>query len=303
VPLPRNEDSRLECLHRFQVLGTSCEQAFDDILRLATIICDTPIGKIGFVDQQKVWLKAKIGFDFDEIPRERSFSAHAILQRDILLVPDPLAHATFTNNLLVTEIGVRFLAGMPLITSTNQAIGVISVMDRVPHLMTAEQIDSLQVLARRIMHELERRHTPEIQPTHHGIHLAPSRHLSGTILLVEDDDIIRDLLQRTLAGVGFSVHSAANGAAALFWGQQHEGTIKILVSDIVMPGLDGLELSKRICAVHPETKLLFITGFGDQFPELRESGANILEKPFLPSELLRKVEDILNPGQAATDTG
>ena len=113
-PLPENEGSRLESLRGFRILGTSCEQAFDDILRLATLICDTPIGKIGFVDEQRVWLKAKIGLEFDEIPRERSFSAHAILRPDILLVRDPIADATFANNLLVTELGVRFFAGMPL---------------------------------------------------------------------------------------------------------------------------------------------------------------------------------------------
>jgi len=281
-PLPENEGSRLESLYSFRILGTTREQVFDDILRLATLICDTPIGKIGFVDEQRVWLKAKIGFDFDEVPRERSFSAHAILRSDVLLVPDPLADATFANNLLVTEVGVRFFAGMPLITSSHQAIGAISVMDRVPHLMTAEQTESLQILARRIMHELELRHAPETQPTHHGIHLAPSRQLSGTILLVEDDDIMRDLLQRTLAGAGFSVHPAADGADALRWCEQHDGTIEILVSDVVMPGLTGLELSQRIRAAHPETKLLFVTGFGDQFPGLRKYGADILEKPFLP---------------------
>ena len=95
-------------VHAFALRDWLSEQGFDDVLHLATLICDTPIGKIGFVDQQRVWLKAKIGFEFDEIPRERSFSAHAILRSEILLVPDPLADATFRNNLLVTEIGVRF---------------------------------------------------------------------------------------------------------------------------------------------------------------------------------------------------
>jgi CheY-like chemotaxis protein len=303
LPLPEDEGSRLESLHSFRILGTSCEQAFDDILSLATVICDTPLGKIGFVDQERVWLKAKIGFEFDEIPRERSFSAHVILRSDILVVSDPLADVAFANKLLVTEIGVRFFAGMPLITSSHQAIGAISVMDRVPHLLTEEQIDSLQILARRTMHELELRHPPLTQPTHHGIHLAPSRQLSGTILLVEDDDIMRDLLQRTLAGAGYSVHPAADGAEALRWSQQHEGSIDVLVSDIVVPGLGRVELSQRIRAARPETKFLFITGFGDQFPELRESGATILEKPFLPSELLHKVEEILNQGKSATGTG
>jgi len=72
-----------------------------------------------------------------------------------------------------------------------------------------------------------------------------------------------------------------------------------------LPGLSGLELSERIRAVRPDLKFLFITGFGDQFPELSElikSGANILEKPFLPSELLREVEDTLDLGKPATGT-
>jgi hypothetical protein len=94
---------------------------------------------------------------------ERSFSAPAILQSDILLVPDPIADATFANNLLMTEVRVRFFAGMPLITSSQQAIGVISVMDRVPHLTTEEQIDVLRILARRIVGELETRRTTNAQ--------------------------------------------------------------------------------------------------------------------------------------------
>jgi CheY-like chemotaxis protein len=302
-PLPENERSRLESLHSFRILGTSCEQKFDDILRLATLICDTSIGKIGFVDQERVWLKAKIGFEFDEIPRERSFSAHAILRSDILIVPDPLADATFTNNLLVREIGVRFFAGMPLITSSHQAIGAISVMDYVPHLLTTEQIDSLQILARRILAELETIRTTNAQSPHQRLHLEPPRHRSITILIVEDNDNLRNLLHRTLEGVGFSVFPAADGAEALRWSEQHEGTIEIVVTDIVMPELNGLDLSKRIRVARPETKFLFITGFGDQFPELREYGKNILEKPFLPSELVRKVEDVLNEGKAATGTG
>jgi CheY-like chemotaxis protein len=248
--------------------------------------------------------KSKIGFEFDEIPRERSFSAHAILQSDILLVPDPIADATFANNLLVAEVGVRFFAGMPLITSSHQAIGVISVMDRVPHLMTEEQIDALRILARRIVGELEtRRTTTDVQSPHPRLHLVAPHRRSVTILIVEDDGNLRELLQRALEGYGFSVLPAANGAEALRWSEQHEGTIEIVVSDIVMPELNGLELSKRIREARHETKFLFVTGFGDHFPELREYGADILEKPFLPSELLRKVDEIINQGKDATATG
>jgi DNA-binding response OmpR family regulator len=122
-------------------------------------------------------------------------------------------------------------------------------------------------------------------------------------LIIEDNDNLRNLLQRTLEGVGFSVLPAADGEEALRWSERHEGTIEILVTDIVLPDLNGLELSKLIRVARPETKFLFITGFVDQFPELREYGAGILEKPFLPSELVHKVEDIFNQGQAAAGTG
>ena len=84
-------------------------------------------------------------------------------------------------------------------------------------------------------------------------------------------DNLRNLLQRTLEGVGFSVLPADDGEEALRRSKQHEGTIEIVVSDIVLPGLDGLELSQRMRVARPESNFLFITGFGDQFPELRSS--------------------------------
>jgi DNA-binding NtrC family response regulator len=108
-----------------------------------------------------------------------------------------------------------------------------------------------------------------------------------------------------LEGDGFSVLTATDGAEALRLCKQHEGTINIVVSEVVMPGPKGLELFERTRVFHPETKFLFVANFGD-VPELNELikyGATVLEKPFLPSELLRKVEDTLNPGNADAATG
>jgi len=305
APLSQDEGSRLEALRSFHILDTFPEQAFEDLVCLATVICDTPIAKISFVDQQRVWLKGKIGFDFSEIPRERSFSAQTILRSDILIVADPLADEMFRNNLLVTDLGVRFFAGMPLITASHQAIGAISVMDRIPHLLTTEQIESLKILARRIMHELEQRCVSEAPPRHQEIHLAPSRPSSATILVVEDDENMRDLLQRTLAKVGFTVLTASDGVEALDLCQRSGSTIDLVVSDIVMPRLNGLEFSKRIRAARTEMKFLFITGYGDQFPELAElvkSGASVLQKPFLPADFLRRIGDALGQRKLATGT-
>jgi len=304
LPLPESEGCRLESLRSFRVLGTSPEQEFDDIAHLAAIMCDVPVAAIAFIDEQRVWFKAKIGLELDEIPRDGSFCAHAILQSAVLIVQDPISDKRFMSSFLVKQIGIQFYAGVPLITADNCPIGTLGVMDRVPHLMTGEQVSFLKILARQIVQELETRRTTGAKSPHQRIHLEPSHQLSVTVLIVEDNGDLRELLQRALERHGFSVLPAADGAEALRWSEQHEGAIEILVSDIVMPGLNGLELSERIRAAHPEAKVLFITGFGaDQFPELREYAANILEKPFLPSELLRKVEDILDRGKAATGTG
>ena len=304
-PLPQNESSRVETLRSLRILGTSCEQVFDDIAHLAALICDTPVAIIAFIDEHRVWFKAKIGLELDEIPRDFSFCAYAILQPDVLIVADPLSDEKFTNSFLVKQIGIQFYAGIPLITNDAHPVGALGVMDRVPHLMTAEQTDSLRILARRIMRELELRRTREAHLPRGQLHRAPRRQPSVTILIVEDDDNLRNILHRALEGNGFSVFPAAESAEALRLCQEQNRTIDLVISDIVLPGLNGIDLAERIRAARPKMKFLFITGFGDQFPglgELIKSGANILEKPFLPSELLRKVEDTLNRSQAATGT-
>jgi CheY-like chemotaxis protein len=302
---PQNESSRLESLRSFRILGTSREQEFDDLAQLAALICDAPVAVVAFIDSQRVWFKAKIGLELDDIPRGGSFCASAILQSDVLIVPDPPSDEEFMGSFLVKQIGIKFYAGIPLITDDGHALGTLAVMDRVAHLMTEEQSDSLRILGRRTIHELERRRTREIQSPHQRPHLVPVLQRSVTILIIEDNDNLRNILHRALEGNGFSVLSASDVAEALGLSHQHNGAIDLVVSDIVIPGPNGLELSERIRVTRPETKFLFITGFGDQFPELRElikHGTNILEKPFLPSELLRKVEDTLKHGKAATGT-
>jgi CheY-like chemotaxis protein len=304
MPLPEDETSRIKSLTNLRILDTSPEQIFDDLARLAALICDTPIAVIDFVDEQRVWFKATIGLELDEMPREESFSAYAILQSNVLLVPDPLSDERFANGFMVTEMGVRFYAGIPLVSANNHAVGTLAVMDRIPHLLTEEQIDSLKILARRIVHELELRRTRDGQSPQR-LHLTSSLLRSACILLVEDNDNLRNLLQRTLEGSGYSVLSASDGAEALRLCDQHEGAIDLTVSDIVMPRLNGLRMTEQIRAARATMRFLFITGFADEFPELSElikNGGDVLGKPFLPSELVAKVEQMLNQEDIATGT-
>ena len=285
-------------------MDTSPEPIFDDLARLAALVCDTPAAVIYFVTEQRVWFKAKIGLEVDDISREQSFSAYAILQSDALTVPDALSDERFAKGFMVTEMGVRFYAGTPLILGNGHAVGTVGTMDRIPHLLTEEEIDSLKILARRIVHELELRRTRQGQSPQ-KLYLAPSLQPPARILLVEHNDILRNLLQRTLEGSGFSILPASDGAEALRLCDQHDGAIDLTVSDIVMPRVNGLRMMEEIRAARPAMRFLFIPGFADEFRELGElikNGGNVLGKPFLPSELVAKVKTILNQENLATGT-
>ncbi|MGD0212686.1 MAG: response regulator [Terriglobales bacterium] len=304
TPQPQNESSRLDSLRSYRILNTSSEQVYDDIAHLASLICDVPVAIVAFVDEQRVWFKAKVGLELNDIPREGACCTYAILQSDVLIVSDPSSDERFMSSMLVNQVGIRFYAAISLMTDDGLALGTLAVMDRVPHLMTTEQSDSLRILARRVMRELELRRTAEGQSVDSGLHLAPTRQSSATILLVEDNASLRKLLHRTLEGAGFSVFSATDGTDALRLYAQEHHAVDLVVSDIVMTGLNGIELADRILADRPEMKFLFITGFGNEFPlhERMKYGATTLEKPFLPSDLVRKVEDTLQMGQDATGT-
>jgi PAS domain S-box-containing protein len=158
APLPENEAARLEALHKYAILDTFPEQDFDDLSRLAALICGTPIAMVTFVDTNRQWFKSKIGFDVNETPRDVAFCAHAILQHDVFVIPDALADLRFSTNPFVTgEAHVRFYAGAPLMNSEGAVLGTICVVDKVPRDLSAEQREALKALSRLVVAQLELR--------------------------------------------------------------------------------------------------------------------------------------------------
>lgn len=152
------EAARLEALRACDVLDTEPEQAFDDLTALASRVLCCPISLISFVDRERQWFKSKTGLTISETAREFSFCAHAIASDDILVVRDASADPRFsTNALVVAEPKIRFYAGAPLITRPGLRLGTLCVMDHAPRELRPDEIDTLRILARQVVGQLELR--------------------------------------------------------------------------------------------------------------------------------------------------
>src|SRR6266704_6328503 len=157
TPKPiKNEAARVAALHKYAILDTEPEQAFDDLVLLASFICKTPIALISLVDEDRQCLKSKVGVSISATPREIAFCATAIQQPDVFFVPDTLNDERFRNNpLVVSEPNVRFYAGAPLIDEQGHALGTICVIDRIPREFDPDQQEALKALSRLVLAQLE----------------------------------------------------------------------------------------------------------------------------------------------------
>ena len=125
-----------------------------------------------------------------------------------------------------------------------------------------------------------------------------------TILLVEDDPPVRDIISLLLQGQGYQLLEARNGLEASRLAANHRGPIDLLLTDIVMPHMDGFTLVTRLVESHPEIRVLFMSGNVDRSEsvrvELQGAGHTFLLKPFTCDRLLRTVREQLDtkPGRS-----
>ncbi len=122
-------------------------------------------------------------------------------------------------------------------------------------------------------------------------------HGTETILLVEDEEIVRNLIYATLKSDGYDVLSAGNAVEAIKMCEQHTGRIHMMLTDVLMPGMSGWELARHPTTVGLDMKVLFMSGYTENYT-FREGGLteaiNFIQKPFLPHALARKVREMLD---------
>jgi CheY-like chemotaxis protein len=122
---------------------------------------------------------------------------------------------------------------------------------------------------------------------------------SETVLLVEDNDGVRGLARDTLEHLGYDVIAASSGRESIRLVDAHDGPVHLLLTDVVMPGMNGFELAERLRESHPGMKVLFMSGYSEEAVArhgLLDPDRNFLPKPFTPVALAGKMREILDAG-------
>ncbi|MGQ7864021.1 putative bifunctional diguanylate cyclase/phosphodiesterase [Pseudomonas sp. 32A] len=159
MPHILNEEQRLSTLAEYRIWDTPQSGDFDRLARLASSLFNVPIVLISLVGRDRQFIKARVGIDICETSREVSFCAHAILQDDILFVPDALNDPRFSSNPLVLGPPfIRFYAGKPLVTSNGHSLGTICLIDSEPRMTFGEEDrKNISDLAELVMDRMEMR--------------------------------------------------------------------------------------------------------------------------------------------------
>lgn len=155
--IPPNERERLAAVHRYGMLDTPPDGAFDRITRLASAVLDMPIAIVSLVDHDRIWFKSTQGLDgVQQIDRDPGLCASAILADETWIVEDAKSDLrALANPLVAGEFGLRFYAGSALRTHDGYNLGTLCVIDKAPRTLSEEQVRVLDDLAALVVGELE----------------------------------------------------------------------------------------------------------------------------------------------------
>jgi two-component sensor histidine kinase len=160
------QGERLRALYSYEILDTDREKEFDDVVKLAAEICGTAISVINLIDSERQWFKAEVGLGVRETPLATSICSHVILENEFVEINDTLKDPRMLDNpLCCGEPGLRFYAGALLTSDDGLPIGTLCVLDWEPKALTPLQRDTLRVLARQVMAQLDLRRALRLAET------------------------------------------------------------------------------------------------------------------------------------------
>lgn len=152
------EQMRLDALHRLELMDTAPESEFNDLVNLASDLCQTPISLLTLLDERRQWFKAARGTDARETERAHAFCHHTLLQDDIFVVNDATKDPRFSNNPLVTgEFAIRFYAGALIHSPEGAKLGTLCIIDTQPRELNWREASILEKLARQATAMIELR--------------------------------------------------------------------------------------------------------------------------------------------------
>jgi eukaryotic-like serine/threonine-protein kinase len=156
-PARGRESERLDAVRRYNLLDTPPDGAFDRITALAARLFSVPMAMVTIVDEDRIWLKSHHGIQVEEVQRQRGFAMSGGLHDETLIIEDTATDPRVTRSAADRDDGIRFFAGVPLITPDGQNIGSFAILDREPHPFPPESVATLEDLAAMVLHEMELR--------------------------------------------------------------------------------------------------------------------------------------------------
>ncbi len=160
APRPFQEQRRLQVLRQHHILDTAPEEVFDEIVEAASNECGMPMAAFTLLDAERLWLKAFVGLDVQEIKRSTALCSHVVANGSILVVEDLSLDERFRKNpLVVKEQGFGFYAGFPIRAKTREVLGTLCVFDYVARQLPWSSYRQLKRLAARLEALLANRQT------------------------------------------------------------------------------------------------------------------------------------------------
>lgn len=250
-----DETRRQQVLDRYRIVDSLPDGAYDDIVQIASTVCEVPIAVVTLIDRDRQWFKARIGLDAHETPRSAAVCDVAIRKPgEILEVHDLSQDARFAQYPVVTELGARFYAGMPLVTPEGAPLGTVCVLDHEPRRLSSEQKQSLEALARlaaRLMETRSHAHEQEVAALLSSNTPAEASGTSApyTIVLIELQGYAAAVKQRGERGVEKELHQLEMQLEAALAREIGDTINRVTGSAEFVAVLHGEDASERLMAL------------------------------------------------------